>query len=88
MGELKVPDLRQKHSLRYRGLLAFSGGMQADRENDIIKGQQAPYFDEWLRVLAKPGIKSRWQKPAILMAQYAARLIAHGRRPSHPAGRD
>ena len=53
-------------------------------ENDIIS-QQVPGFDEWLWVLAYPGIKvSTAEARAILPAQYRRQdCIAHGR---HLAG--
>ncbi len=49
-------------------------------ENDIIS-QQVPGFDEWLWVLAYPGIKvSTAEARAILPAQYRRQdCIAHGR---------
>lgn len=61
MGELEG---RISGSIHYDNVApCFLGGMQLMiEENDIIS-QQVPWFDEWLWVLAYPGLKSRRQKP-------------------------
>ncbi len=61
MGELEG---RISGSIHYDNVApCFLGGMQLMiEENDIIS-QQVPGFDEWLWVLAYPGLKSRRQKP-------------------------
>ncbi|MDF2528809.1 MAG: threonine synthase, partial [Enterobacter mori] len=63
----------------------FLGGMQLMIEENGIISQQVPGFDEWLWVLAYPGIKvSTAEARAILPAQYRRQdCIAHGR---HLAG--
>ncbi|MGR7955063.1 homoserine kinase, partial [Escherichia coli] len=83
MGELEG---RISGSIHYDNVApCFLGGMQLMiEENDIIS-QQVPGFDEWLWVLAYPGIKvSTAEARAILPAQYRRQdCIAHGR---HLAG--
>ncbi|HHS3915777.1 homoserine kinase [Escherichia coli] len=83
MGELEG---RISGSIHYDNVApCFLGGMQLMiEENDIIS-QQVPGFDEWLWVLAYPGIKvSTAEARAILPAQYCRQdCIAHGR---HLAG--
>ncbi|MDR8268560.1 homoserine kinase, partial [Acinetobacter baumannii] len=63
----------------------YLGGMQLMIEENGIISQQVPGFDEWLWVLAYPGIKvSTAEARAILPAQYRRQdCIAHGR---HLAG--
>lgn len=73
MGELEG---RISGSIHYDNVApCFLGGMQLMiEENDIIS-QQVPWFDEWLWVLAYPGIKvSTAEARAILPAQYRRRL--------------
>ena len=83
MGELEG---RISGSIHYDNVApCFLGGMQLMiEENDIIS-QQVPGFDEWLWVLAYPGIKvSTAEARAIIPAQYRRQdCIAHGR---HLAG--
>ena len=83
MGELEG---RISGSVHYDNVApCYLGGMQLMiEENDIIS-QQVPCFDDWLWVLAYPGIKvSTAEARAILPAQYRRQdCIAHGR---HLAG--
>lgn len=73
MGELEG---RISGSIHYDNVApCFLGGMQLMiEENDIIS-QQVPGFDEWLWVLAYPGIKvSTAEAVAILPRSIAARI--------------
>lgn len=83
MGELEG---RISGSVHYDNVApCYLGGIQLMiEENDIIS-QSVPAFDEWLWVLAYPGIKvSTAEARAILPAQYRRQdCIAHGR---HLAG--
>ena len=83
MGELEG---RISGSIHYDNVApCFLGGMQLMiEENDIIS-QAVPCFDDWLWVLAYPGIKvSTAEARAILPAQYRRQdCISHGR---HLAG--
>lgn len=83
MGELEG---RISGSVHYDNVApCFLGGMQLMiEENDIIS-QQVPCFDDWLWVLAYPGITvSTAEARAILPAQYRRQdCISHGR---HLAG--
>jgi len=83
MGELEG---RISGSVHYDNVApCFLGGMQLMiEENDIIS-QSVPCFDNWLWVLAYPGIKvSTAEARAILPAQYRRQdCISHGR---HLAG--
>lgn len=83
MGELEG---RISGSIHYDNVApCFLGGMQLMIEENGIISQQVPGFDEWLWVLAYPGIKvSTAEARAILPAQYRRQdCIAHGR---HLAG--
>ncbi|UDJ81706.1 homoserine kinase [Kosakonia oryzae] len=83
MGELEG---RISGSVHYDNVApCFLGGMQLMIEESDIISQQVPGFDEWLWVLAYPGIKvSTAEARAILPAQYRRQdCIAHGR---HLAG--
>ncbi len=83
MGELEG---RISGSIHYDNVApCFLGGMQLMIEENGIISQQMPGFDEWLWVLAYPGIKvSTAEARAILPAQYRRQdCIAHGR---HLAG--
>lgn len=59
----------------------FLGGMQLMLEENGIISQQVPGFDDWLWVMAYPGIKvSTAEARAILPAQYRKEdIIRHGR---------
>lgn len=59
----------------------FLGGMQLMLEENGIISQPVPGFDDWLWVMAYPGIKvSTAQARAILPAQYRKEdIIRHGR---------
>ena len=79
MGELEG---RISGSIHYDNVApCFLGGMQLMIEENGIISQQVPGFDEWLWVLAYPGIKvSTAEARAILPAQYRRQdCIAHGR---------
>ncbi|KNC88137.1 homoserine kinase [Trabulsiella odontotermitis] len=83
MGELEG---RISGSIHYDNVApCYLGGMQLILEEGDIISQQVPGFDEWLWVLAYPGIKvSTAEARAILPAQYRRQdCIAHGR---HLAG--
>lgn len=83
MGEMEG---RISGSIHYDNVApCYLGGMQLMIEENGIISQQVPGFDEWLWVLAYPGIKvSTAEARAILPAQYRRRdCIAHGR---HLAG--
>ena len=83
MGELEG---RISGSVHYDNVApCYLGGMQLMIEEGGIISQQVPCFDEWLWVLAYPGIKvSTAEARAILPAQYRRQeCIAHGR---HLAG--
>ena len=83
MGELEG---RISGSVHYDNVApCFLGGMQLMIEEDGIISQSVPCFDDWLWVLAYPGIKvSTAQARAILPAQYRRQdCISHGR---HLAG--
>ena len=83
MGELEG---RISGSIHYDNVApCYLGGMQLMIEENGIISQQVPCFDEWLWVLAYPGIKvSTAEARAILPAQYRRQdCIAHGR---HLAG--
>lgn len=73
MGELEG---RISGSIHYDNVApCFLGGMQLMIEENGIISQQVPWFDEWLWVLAYPGIKvSTAEARAILPAQYRRRL--------------
>lgn len=82
MGELEG---RISGSIHYDNVApCFLGGMQLMiEENDIIS-QQVPWFDEWLWVLAYPGIKVSTAEAGLFYRRsIAADCIAHGR---HLAG--
>ena len=79
MGELEG---RISGSIHYDNVApCFLGGMQLMIEENGIISQQVPGFDDWLWVLAYPGIKvSTAEARAILPAQYRKEeIIAHGR---------
>jgi homoserine kinase len=83
MGELEG---RISGSVHYDNVApCYLGGMQLMIEEDGIISQPVPGFDEWLWVLAYPGIKvSTAEARAILPAQYRRQdCISHGR---HLAG--
>ncbi len=83
MGELEG---RISGSVHYDNVApCFLGGMQLMLEEQGIISQPVPCFDEWLWVLAYPGIKvSTAEARAILPAQYRRQdIVAHGR---HLAG--
>ncbi|MDU6924768.1 homoserine kinase [Franconibacter helveticus] len=83
MGELEG---RISGSVHYDNVApCFLGGMQLMIEENGIISQSVPGFEEWLWVLAYPGIKvSTAEARAILPAQYRRQdCIAHGR---HLAG--
>lgn len=83
MGELEG---RISGSVHYDNVApCFLGGMQLMIEENGIISQSVPCFDDWLWVLAYPGIKvSTAQARAILPAQYRRQdCISHGR---HLAG--
>ncbi|WP_435947136.1 homoserine kinase [Dryocola sp. BD586] len=83
MGELEG---RISGSVHYDNVApCFLGGMQLMIEENGIISQPVPGFDEWLWVLAYPGIKvSTAEARAILPAQYRRQdCISHGR---HLAG--
>ncbi|MFV5930460.1 homoserine kinase, partial [Klebsiella aerogenes] len=83
MGEMEG---RISGSVHYDNVApCYLGGMQLMIEENGIISQQIPGFDEWLWVLAYPGIKvSTAEARAILPAQYRRQdCIAHGR---HLAG--
>lgn len=83
MGELEG---RISGSVHYDNVApCFLGGMQLMIEENGIISQSVPCFDEWLWVLAYPGIKvSTAEARAILPAQYRRQdCISHGR---HLAG--
>lgn len=79
MGELEG---RISGSVHYDNVApCFLGGMQLILEEHDIISQSVPFFDEWLWVLAYPGIKvSTAEARAILPAQYRRQdCISHGR---------
>lgn len=79
MGELEG---RISGSVHYDNVApCFLGGLQLMLEENGIISQQVPGFDEWLWVMAYPGIKvSTAEARAILPAQYRRQdCIAHGR---------
>ena len=79
MGEMEG---RISGSVHYDNVApCFLGGMQLMIEENGIISQQVPGFDEWLWVLAYPGIKvSTAEARAILPAQYRKEdIIRHGR---------
>lgn len=83
MGELEG---RISGSVHYDNVApCFLGGMQLMIEENEIISQSVPCFDDWLWVLAYPGIKvSTAEARAILPAQYRRQdCISHGR---HLAG--
>lgn len=83
MGELEG---RISGSVHYDNVApCFLGGMQLMLEEHDIISQAVPCFDDWLWVLAYPGIKvSTAEARAILPAQYRRQdCISHGR---HLAG--
>jgi len=83
MGELEG---RISGSVHYDNVApCYLGGMQLMIEESGIISQSVPGFDEWLWVLAYPGIKvSTAEARAILPAQYRRQdCISHGR---HLAG--
>ena len=83
MGELEG---RISGSIHYDNVApCFLGGIQLILEENGIISQEVPGFDEWLWVLAYPGIKvSTAEARAILPAQYRRQdCISHGR---HLAG--
>lgn len=83
MGELEG---RISGSVHYDNVApCFLGGIQLMIEEDGIISQSVPGFEDWLWVLAYPGIKvSTAEARAILPAQYRRQdCIAHGR---HLAG--
>ncbi len=73
MGEMEG---RISGSIHYDNVApCYLGGMQLMIEENGIISQQVPGFDEWLWVLAYPGIKvSTAEARAILPAQYRRRL--------------
>ncbi|MBP2196422.1 homoserine kinase [Pantoea cypripedii] len=79
MGELEG---RISGSVHYDNVApCFLGGVQLMIEEDGIISQPVPSFDEWLWVMAYPGIKvSTAEARAILPAQYRKQdIIKHGR---------
>ncbi|MEM6160306.1 homoserine kinase [Erwinia sp. P6884] len=79
MGELEG---RISGSVHYDNVApCFLGGMQLMLEENGIISQAVPGFDEWLWVMAYPGIKvSTAEARAILPAQYRKEeIIKHGR---------
>ncbi|QKJ85766.1 Homoserine kinase [Paramixta manurensis] len=79
MGELEG---RISGSVHYDNVApCFLGGMQLMLEENGIISQQVPGFDQWLWVMAYPGIKvSTAEARAILPAQYRKEdCIQHGR---------
>lgn len=79
MGELEG---RVSGSVHYDNVApCFLGGMQLMLEENGIISQRIPCFDDWLWVMAYPGIKvSTAEARAILPAQYSkADCIQHGR---------
>ncbi|QGY31218.1 homoserine kinase [Pantoea cypripedii] len=79
MGELEG---RISGSVHYDNVApCFLGGVQLMIEEDGIISQSVPSFDEWLWVMAYPGIKvSTAEARAILPAQYRKQdIIKHGR---------
>lgn len=79
MGEMEG---RISGSIHYDNVApCYLGGIQLMLEENGIISQQIPSFDEWLWVLAYPGIKvSTAEARAILPAQYRRQdCIAHGR---------
>jgi len=79
MGELEG---RISGSVHYDNVApCFLGGLQLMLEENGIISQQVPGFDEWLWVMAYPGIKvSTAEARAILPSQYRRQdCIAHGR---------
>ena len=79
MGELEG---RISGSVHYDNVApCFLGGMQLMIEENGIISQSVPGFDDWLWVLAYPGIKvSTTEARAILPAQYRRQdCISHGR---------
>ncbi|CNK71693.1 homoserine kinase [Yersinia aldovae] len=79
MGELEG---RVSGSVHYDNVApCYLGGMQLILEQDSYISQNVPGFDDWLWVMAYPGIKvSTAEARAILPAQYRRQdCIAHGR---------
>lgn len=79
MGELEG---RISGSVHYDNVApCYLGGLQLMLEEDGFISQQVPSFNEWLWVMAYPGIKvSTAQARAILPAQYRRQdCISHGR---------
>ncbi|EOC1345692.1 homoserine kinase [Cronobacter turicensis] len=79
MGELEG---RISGSIHYDNVApCFLGGLQLMLEENYIISQPVPCFDEWLWVMAYPGIKvSTAEARAILPAQYRRQdCISHGR---------
>lgn len=79
MGELEG---RISGSVHYDNVApCFLGGMQLMLEENGIISQEVPGFDDWLWVMAYPGIKvSTAEARAILPAQYRKEdIIRHGR---------
>ncbi|ALB65541.1 Homoserine kinase [Cronobacter dublinensis 1210] len=79
MGELEG---RISGSVHYDNVApCFLGGLQLMLEENHIISQPVPCFDEWLWVMAYPGIKvSTAEARAILPAQYRRQdCISHGR---------
>ncbi|EOW6771967.1 homoserine kinase [Cronobacter muytjensii] len=79
MGELEG---RISGSIHYDNVApCFLGGLQLMLEENHIISQPVPCFDEWLWVMAYPGIKvSTAEARAILPAQYRRQdCISHGR---------
>jgi homoserine kinase len=79
MGELEG---RISGSVHYDNVApCFLGGIQLMLEENGIISQQVPGFDDWLWVMAYPGIKvSTAEARAILPAQYRKEdIIKHGR---------
>ncbi|WP_127959976.1 homoserine kinase [Serratia microhaemolytica] len=79
MGELEG---RISGSVHYDNVApCYLGGLQLMLEEDGIISQPVPSFDQWLWVMAYPGIKvSTAQARAILPAQYRRQeCISHGR---------
>ncbi|KAA9002679.1 homoserine kinase [Affinibrenneria salicis] len=79
MGELEG---RISGSVHYDNVApCFLGGLQLILEEDGIISQPVPAFDDWLWVMAYPGIKvSTAEARAILPAQYVRHdCISHGR---------
>ena len=75
MGEMEG---RISGSIHYDNVApCYLGGMQLMIEENGIISQQVPGFDEWLWVLAYPGIKvSTAEARAILPAQYRRRIVS------------